>query len=236
MDNIQKIISHETKEILEHGNAIWLYQGAPSRAKPHALLTSGLHSNGYANVGDFIKQNPVKRIMLAGLMLFSLKQQHPFNFTHVVGADTSSTALAADIATISGATQIIMEKSASEKSRDGVTNKQTWIEYNTLLKSDDAILHIEELITTAGSASAVHEGIHFKYPFITKIHFVHYLPVIVDRSNPKKRVTHIGGLEVLPLLQLDIESYTADNCPYCQVGSEAIKPKESNNWQRLTTA
>lgn len=147
--------------------------------------------------------------------------------THVVGADTSSTALAEDVAKILGAKPIRMIKF-----EDASGKKQLWAPDNKPLKDGDVILHIEELITTAFSANRVREGIKAVNKGV-KFYYVPYLPTIVDRSDPDNRVIYVENSEIISLLQLFIKNYEPDKCPYCDAGSEAIRAKDGNNWERL---
>lgn len=38
---------------------------------------------------------------------------------------------------------------------------------------------------------------------------------------------------VVSVFHFDIANYEPDECPYCKAGSQAIKPKLENNWQKL---
>lgn len=221
-------ISENVQRDLEQAGAIWTYDGSPNSSMPHALLTSGQHSDGFANVGQFLKDFPEKRLALANLLLAHLKTEWQESFTRVVGADTSSTELANDIARIAGVKHIRMVKTELNGEK-----LQVFHENNEPLLDGDVILQVEELITTGSSPSSVRGGI-FRKNHGKNISFVPFLPVIVDRSNPEKRIQAIGPSRILPLLQLNIRNYDPKDCPYCKVGSEAIKPKEGNNWSRLT--
>lgn len=221
-------IAEKVREMLVEAGALWIYNGDPRRESPHALLTSGKHSNGYVNVGDFIKSNEEKRLELARLLISSLKKKQQDKFTHVVGADTSSTKLAEDVARLTGAKHIKMVKTEDDQGKS-----QAWDISNQPIAENHQILQVEDLITTSFSASLVREGLK-KANSETKLKFVPVVPVIVERSDPDNRITKIDTSEVLPLLQLDIKTYDPDDCPYCKVGSEAIKPKEGSNWSKLT--
>jgi len=55
--------------------------------------------------------------------------------------------------------------------------------------------------------------------------------VLVHRS---KDYVLADGSAVQPVFHFDIENFEAEDCPYCKVGSEAIKPKTpKENWARL---
>jgi hypothetical protein len=87
--------------------------------------------------------------------------------TELFGADTSSTALAGDVALLIGAKHIRMVKI-----EDAEGKRQIWDSTNESLLDGEIILHIEELITTAFSAIQVREGIKLANPNV-KINYVH---------------------------------------------------------------
>lgn len=223
-------ISETVRRDLEKADCIWTYEGLPRASEYHALLTSGQHSDGFANVGQFLTDYPDKREKIASLMVTAIEDEWPdHRLTRVVGADTSSTKLAEDVAHASGARHIKMIKV-----EDANGKRQVWDPSNDPLEENDAILHIEELITTSVSAGWVREGIILANPHIAEINFAPFLPVIVDRSDPDNRVERVGDSRILPMLRLEIRNYDPADCPYCKAGSKAIKPKEGNNWTLLT--
>jgi len=59
--------------------------------------------------------------------------------------------------------------------------------------------------------------------------------VVVERSNPDDRIIVVEDSKILPLLRLCIRNYEPNDCPYCAIGSMAIKPKQGDNWLKLTT-
>lgn len=202
-----------------------MYQGPPRTDAPHALLASEQHSNGYANVGHYLKNYPAQRKEFAKHLLDLVRDAWWANLAGVVGADTSSTDLAQDMAELAGLPHIRMVKTADKS--------QVWHSENKPLGDYSRILQVEELVTTAFSALAVREGVKRAHPGIT-ILFAPYLPVVVDRSDPRQSLEHVDGSGILSLLRLPITNYDPAQCPYCQAGSEAIKPKEGDNWKRLT--
>jgi len=228
MDKLAELIAYievSVRRYLEVSEKIWTYEGPPDSRYPHALLTAGPHSNGYVDVGNLLKQNPQTRENISRFMLEVLSEVWQGHFTRVVGADTSSTALAHEIASIYGVDYIRMVKTT--------TGDQVWNPGNKPLTDEDLILQVEDLITTGESSLKVRETIRAQHPG-RHIQFVPFLPVVVDRSDPDNRVTMIDDSKVLPLLKLNIKTFQPDNCDYCRAGSEAIRPRESNNWNRLT--
>ena len=231
MNELQSgLFAQQVRERLEAAGVFWLYKGKPRKDAPHALLTSGSHSNGYVNVGQVLKEQPETRKVFAEYILAVLHQAgYKKSFDRVVGADTSSTDLARDIATIAKVDYIRMLK--TEYSKD---KRQVWHSSNIQLRERKSILHIEELITTSFSALQVREGIRRANPG-KEINFVPFLPVVVERSNPDDRIIVVEDSKILPLLRLCIRNYEPNDCPYCAIGSMAIKPKQGDNWLKLTT-
>lgn len=214
---------------LEKYDAFWVYDGEPRKDKPHALLTSGKHSDGFVNVGKVLKEQPLVRAEFVEYLKEVLKEGNSLNFTHVVGAATSSTDLARDLASLVGATHIEMEKIEDEQGK-----RQVWVPRNAPLEEGALILHIEELVTTSFSAFQVRSGIRHAND-VRIVRFHHYLPTLVERSDPDDRVKFVEQSIVLPLLQLSIRNYEPGpaTCRFCAAGSDAIGPKGAN-WARLT--
>lgn len=213
------------RRYLETAEKIWTYEGTPHIHYPHALLTRGFHSNGFVDVGTLLRDFPQTRNNIAGFIFERLSHVWNKTITRVVGAATSSTLLAKAIADIGQIDHITMIKTHDEK--------QVWDFKNKPLTDGERILHIEDLITTGESSLRVRKGIREEYPGL-KIEFIPFLPVVVDRSDPENRVTTIEESQVLPLLKLDIKTFKPEDCPYCKVGSQALRPREGNNWEKLT--
>lgn len=212
----------EVQACLEGAGVLWLYRngGKPHPEYPHAILHSGKHSDGFVNAGEALKANDGFRKSVAMSLLHLLPPERDEVFTHVVGADTSSTALAGDIAELSGAKHIRMVKGEKE---------QIWHPENEDLGRHHLILHVEELITTKASAEEVRKGIRQRWTMMP-IYFARCLLTMIDRSDPANRAEKVEDSKIIHLLRLDIRNFDAD-CPYCKAGSEAIKPKEGGNWE-----
>jgi len=222
--------AEQVRKWLEDANALWIYNGSPMKEAPHALLTSGLHSDGFANVGQVLKEQVEIRREFTQYIVATVIISRCAELHRVVGADTSSTDLAKEVADLLGVRHIAMVKTEDERGK-----KQEWHPDNTSLQEGDMILHLEELITTSFSALQVREGIRRANPEVL-VRFVPILPTVVERSNPEDRIVRVENSMIVPLLQLDIRNFSPgrDTCPYCAVGSEALRPKYGDNWSRLT--
>ena len=128
-------IAETVRSDLEFGNAIWVNENHPESCPYHPLLTSGRHSNGFVDVGKFLKDHPDERVKFASFILTSLEEKWGGRFTHVVGADTSSTELAMDVAKIANVQHIRMIKAEDKR--------QIWHLDNESLKDHHTILHLE---------------------------------------------------------------------------------------------
>lgn len=148
--------------------------------------------------------------------------------TLVIGADTSSTVLAGNVAGLLNVSHAKMIKR-----REGEKRWQEWHPDNRRLVDGDVVLHVEELITTSLSALEVREGIKKRFPDVS-YSFAPILLTGIDRSDPDNRVEMVEKSRVISLLELDIRSFDSKDCPYCKASSEALEPKVDENWQRLT--
>ena len=220
----------QVQKILKDAGLLWLYCGNPRKEAPHAKLTGGNHSNGFAMVGKLLKEQSETRMEFAEALLATLTKNWRGQIDRVVGADTSSTDLAEDIALLLGARHIRMSKI-----EDGSSKRQVWHPSNKPLAEGEVILHVEELITTSFSAIEVRKGIKLANPAIKTVGYVPYLPVVVERSDPDNRIVWVEKSRLLALLKLKIRNYEPGpaHCPYCLAGSEALAPKKVDNWRRL---
>jgi orotate phosphoribosyltransferase len=218
----------EIIECLKASDVLWQYNAQPCPNRPHALLTSGKHSDGFANVGEVLKKNSNFCRLVANAFFSELEARQYFDYKWVVGADTSSTDLAHVFANSTGAGWLRMIKHEDEYGK-----KQLWNRRNPFIADFDTILQVEDLITTSSSALQVRKGIRNEHPRYNLI-FAPFILTVVDRSDPDNPVEEIENSKVISLVRLEIRNFAPDNCPYCAEGSVAIPPKKDNNWAILT--
>lgn len=213
----------EFEHALQICDAFWVYAGEPCPNRPHALLTSGAHSNGYVNLGAVLREFVAfRRLMALGLVGMFRTKYGSGHISCVVGSATSATDLAGNVAGVMGARHLRMEK--------GEDKGQTWPAGQSPILPGDIVLHIEELVTTASSTEAVRKGIADAHDF--DVQFASYIPCVVDRSDPAKGLLRVGKSEFISLFRYTIQNFDPPLCVYCKAGSEAIPPKA--NWERLT--
>lgn len=200
----------------------WKYSGDPK--KPHAILTSGKHSNGfidtlamltYPNVCEILASELVRRI--SGVL----------NPDWIVGSDHASAVFSAMVA------KLMREQGRGyprydfcEKGKDIVGEDiQRWERF-TIGKSQ-TVLNVEELMSTSKTVMLVRAGIRrfHLYP-------INFLPVILVLVN-RTGVTEIDGNKLISPFTFNFDMYPADACPMCAAGSKPIKePKK--HWAELT--
>lgn len=231
-DSVSPMQVDEFRHLLEIGEFLWEFPGEPSAERPHALLTSGKHSNLFINVGDPLKRHVGFRALCAHALWLSIREFLPSEVRYcVIGTATSATDLAATLAWFMNTSGFPARSVPLEKYDlgDG-TSGQWWIE-GEHLEDDEAVVRVEELITTADSARKANEAILQAYPYAE---FFPRMPVLVDRAS--EPITSVDGLTtVVTAYRFEgAGTWAADECPYCRAGSEAIRPREGDNWARLT--
>ncbi len=215
--------------ILKLCKALWIHSGDPKA--PHAGLTSGKCSNGFVDVLRALRYTNVCDI-LAYHMVHALEakiyeiendenasRKEYIEIDWVIGSDHAGADFSHDVARWFGAQHDFTEKA-------GIDGKQqAWKRF--VVHRDQAVLQVEELMTTAGTLLAVREGIRRDNPYL--VTFAPVVGVLVHRSD----VYEIEGAPVVYLAHYDIESWWPDKCPLCAQGSKRIsEPKK--NWDELT--
>lgn len=198
------------KKTFEDYGAIWIHNGSPDQ--PHALLTSGLHSDGFVNC-TFVTQHPkvLQSAVSEGLKDLLSETNAEWVIGSAFGAITLAHAIAYHLGARSGFTE-----------KDGELMKLSRFE----ISSGDRVLVVEDTITTGGSTKKTIEGI--KAAGVDDSRILPYIVSLVNRSGKDD----LDGRKIRALLTLDIHAWTPADCPLCKIGSQAVRPK--GNWQVLT--
>ena len=221
----------EMVAIFNHFDAFWQYKGDPHPKKPHVLLKSLLHSNGFI-VCKFVLECPRMCLLFAHEVLKAVEERMtPEGISKidvVVSSAYSSISLGWEVA------RLISERynprvvyKEVEKDKDG---NPTIIRGG--IDPDKNVLVINELMTTGGGSTfetrkaALTCNGDKPGPNVLELAFV-----LVHRS---KDLVLADGSAVHSVFHFDIKNFEPDDCDYCKVGSEAIKPKTpKENWGRL---
>ncbi len=201
------------KLVFQEQGAIWIHDGKPQR--PHALLTSGLHSNGFVNC-SLVTQHAklLERIVQSADGLAPrLTDKVDWVVGSALGAVTFSYAVALQIGARAGFTE-----------KDGEAMKLARFE----IKPGEKVLVVEDTISTGGSTLKTIEGI--QKAGVPAQTILPYIVCLVNRSGSPT----LGGRELRALLTLDIHNWKEEECPLCKMGSQVVRPKA--NWAALTGA
>ena len=198
------------KKTFEDYGAIWIHNGSPDQ--PHALLTSGLHSDGFVNC-TFVTQHP--KILQSAVSEGLKDALSGTNAEWVIGSAFGAITLAHAIAYHIGARAGFTEK-------DGELMKLSRFE----VSPENRVLVVEDTITTGGSTKKTIEGI--KAAGVEDSRILPYIVSLVNRSGKDD----LNGRKIRALLTLNIHAWTPAECPLCKMGSQAVRPK--GNWQVLT--
>lgn len=206
-------------------DALWIHDGNPKR--PHALLTSGKHSNGFFNSRLVIPDEALLRDAAFDLLLrFNQQGGDIWNIHGVVGPQTGATKLAElasdQIVTYTGNPCFW----ASPAKHEWEGKKSMLFEGRELDRfRDQSILLGEDVLSTGGSVKLTAAAV-IEYGGIV----LPYVLVLVNRSG----LTETSGKRIIALIDHPMPMWTPDECPLCKKGSEALRPKE--NWARLNAS
>jgi orotate phosphoribosyltransferase len=197
------------------------YQGDPTR--PHALLTSGNHSDGFADCLQILSYPKVSNILAFQLHKLLYEAFGFFNCVYdpiswVIGSPHAGITFSYDVANFFHA-----RHGATEKGPDG--KGKNW--RGLPIKPGENVLLVEELITTMKTASEQQSAI-----FTTTsepVCFVPFLGVFFNRSGQKR---YNDQWPIISVIEQYIANWKPEECPLCKKGSQAIRPKK--NWKQLT--
>lgn len=207
-----------TMEFFEGCDASWIYQGKPG--EPHALLASGLHSDGYFNVNAAL-QFPNLTTVLARRLKEKLAEYgiNEEDVDVVISSTFAATAIGWEVARALNAMFVFTEK------KDG---KQTW-SGRFEIPARASVLQVEELITTLGTAREVREEV--LYSNYNPLRFVMAdgkIAVATIVHRPQELPIEYLEANVIALIEKAVQSWPPDQCPLCETGSEVLAPKP--NW------
>ena len=202
------------QNVFQEKGAVWIHDGKPTR--PHALLTSGMHSDGFVNCTK-VTQTPelLQRILSDphGLQLKLPTEKIDWVIGSAAGAVTFAYAVA-----------LALNVNAAFTEKDGDAMKLSRFEVGPT----ERVLVVEDTISTGGSTLKTIEGI--KQSGVDDARILPYIICLVNRSGS----TQLNGREIRSLLSPDIHMWNGEDCPLCKKGSQAVRPK--SHWADLTRA
>lgn len=203
---------HWINQMFIDSGALWIHDDNPRR--PHALLTSGKHSNGFFNASVIIN-NPLLMEIICRQLVSKMLLPCGFQgmvFGSAMGAVTIAYEIARQLCCKSGFTEPAVYKGVK---------KMICKRFD--LRKGERVVVVEDVMTTGGTTQLTVAELRKKG---AKIH--NKIGVLVNRSGSNK----LGRFEVVGLIEKEMPIWEANECPLCEAGSEALRPK--GNWDLLT--
>lgn len=215
--------------VFKKGKAMWLHSGNDEH--PHAILTTGKHSNGFVDTLRILKYTNLCEIFAEQMVdiykNYARENNLPERPDWVIGSDHAGAAFSHAVATKLGSQHDFTEKQiVVDAQGNKIGDAQEWKRFTIL--PDETVLQVEELITTTTTLQKVRTGILKGNSCPVK-----FLPLSLTLIHRSSAYT-FGDAPILYLRHYDIEVWdNAGSCPLCNKGSEAIEsPKK--NWEMLT--
>ncbi len=204
-------------------DALWIHDKNPNR--PHALLTSGKHSNGFFNSRPVISDEVLLGEAAFDLLELFSDYGYPSDVQVVIGPQTGATKLAELLSEqIRTRTQGECLWASPAKNEQEGKKSMIFSDKELPLLSGKYVLLCEDVLTTGSSVGladdAVTDAGGTVLPFIL---------TLVNRSG----LPNVGSKRIIALIDLSMPMWVPDECPLCKQGSEAIRPKGKEEWQRL---
>ncbi len=213
---------HEFLHMATLCEAYWRHDGDPSR--PHAELTSGLCGDGFIDILRVLRYSNLCHIAAAALVRL-IREWYPGQVDWVVGSDHAAAALSHSVAIHIGAQHDFTEK--------GPNGEQQWRRFT--VRPGEVVLQVEELITTAKTLLAVRKGMRAAH-LPAEFSFAPVSAVLVYQGKHFDQIIdgwpRVEGWPVLSFVQMNINTWTPQECPLCKAGSKRLRPKL--HWRALT--
>jgi len=227
-------IQQEWTEAYRRMGALWIHDG--NHQRPHAELTSGKHSSGFFN-SSIVSQDAWLLDRAAVQLVAGLQQCEDVaigSINRVVGPAMGAITLAHDVARHITARCLMPTDpqcqpcytSFTEKAVDTSSQRKRMAFTRTSVDPGETVLLVEDVITTGSSVELVLDAVRHAggdvLPFVL---------TLVNRSGQSE----VLGMKIISLITEHMPIWEPEECPLCQAGSEAIRPKEGINWARLNT-
>lgn len=192
---------------------VWKHSG-DSRA-PHVKLRSGLHSDGYIDILQFLSD--VANLQDAAMALATeIDEIYEHRIDWVFGSPMAGISLATVVGPLVGARHV------------GFTEKASGVQQGLICRfevdSGDRVLLVEEMTTTGGTPQRGIWAIGAKNPQAV---ILPHVGVFLTRC-PSKPPELRDNAELVPVINLPelgvtLNEWSADKCPLCDDGSKVIE-------------
>jgi len=225
-DNINRLLTEEEiVYIAKTLNSYWEYDyeaAKQGRVGRHAELKSLRHSDGFF-VSKILLEPQNIRTIIANQLVLRFNQLKVSKPDWVAGIPEGATKLGQDVANLMGV------KNAEMKKEDGRIIMVTSIAPNKPL------LLVEDFCTRGTGFSEAILDIVSKQP---RVKILPYELVIINRGSLSEiSVEGVGIFKIIAVATHRVNDWDPSECPLCQMGSVAIKPKATEeNWLDITTS
>lgn len=208
--NIQK----KWKNILSEIGTMWVHDG--NAIKPHAVLTSGKHSDAFFNISRLLERPHLVEKASRNLLYKMLGRR---------GTDARFVGPAMGAITIAHecARQTKQQFAFAEKvdGRMAVTR--------FAFGHHETIIPVEDVMTTGASTlatidAALEVGGELGNVILSVVNRSGREDLFVEKVN--------RSLSIISLITIEENTWPADECPLCKAGSLALKPK--TNWEKFS--
>ncbi len=202
--------------------ALWIHDENPAR--PHALLSSGLHSAGFFS-GKKILSDERLLMMAASDLVDQITVPDMLEVDRVVGPRTGATKLAEFIAD-----EITRRRERpcfwASPRNEGVGENRTMVfdDPDRTVKQGETVLLCEDVISTGASIERAVNVCHNEGGDLLP-----YYVALVNRSGRQG----VAGKRIIALIDRPMPGLDPTSCFLCRQGSEAIMPENHANWERL---
>lgn len=203
--------------------ALWMHDGSPK--KPHALLTSGMHSSGFFNSRLVIPDDLLLRAAADDLLaLFFQAGGQIAEVDGVVGPQTGATRLAELLCQqVSGYTSQDCFSASPAKDESGEQRRMVFTAQELRNLPGQHILLCEDVLSTGGSVMRTERAVVLAGGIVLP-----FVLVLVNRSGMRE----VHDKRIVALIDHDMPMWSPTECPLCAGGSEAIRAK-GENWDLL---
>lgn len=170
----------------------------------HFRLSSGLHSNRYVQCALLFEAPARGRRMCSELAARVVAALGAASVDRVIGAAVGGIVVAHELAAALGVRGGFAE-------RTGGTME---LRRGFALAPGERVLIAEDVVTTGGSAAEVAQVVTAAGGTVVGV------AAIIDRSQGARE----NDLPLVALLQVDVTTWSPDDCPLCRQGLPAVKP------------
>lgn len=191
--------------------AFWVHDGNPEN--PHACLTSGNHSNGYFNYA-VTKRAELLPDMCLDLVdgIPALKVSPP---DIVIGCGESVSLVANKIGGLL--------RTRSGFSKKIIENDVEKMVLKCSVSTGMNVLLVDDVFTTGKTLRNTIAAVRSNGASVVETSLV-----FLNRSN----INDFDGQHIFALINHPMNTWKPDECPLCQSGSMALRPRD--NWKKLT--